>query len=326
MTEQTNEKSPTIVTFGLITHPDRAGWPIHGCFKLSQDGKRALSGDMFSVDACREHIKLAIEDGHLNSDQAAELERKVIAAGLPINKNRYDKVAETYERTSEYSRLIGQFCGALPPEEGSGPARFEACQHGQFCDLESCEELPPHFLLFPKGIASSFKGIVFSRQGATILLEQAFNSGLFTQEEFDAFTPRLAEFNSSPEAERADKLCQNLTGELLEREIDLAFGFRQRVFPPHFAACGQHYHLRLDGHVSSATRLENEFDAKLVIDGLAQAGFLSNEEQTKLLDDLATMHLPPGNEDESVFNPSSVSHHRREINAIEAFFSLFSGR
>ncbi|MDD5725961.1 MAG: hypothetical protein PHC53_00915 [Patescibacteria group bacterium] len=326
MTEKTNEKSPTNVTFGLITHPDRAGWPIHGCFKLLQDGKRALSGDMFSVDACREHIKLSIEDGYLNSDQAAELERQIIATGLPVAENRYDKISKTYTKTSEYERLIGQFCGALPPEEGSGPARFEACQHGRCCKLESCAKLPIHAQLFPKGIVAGFKSVVFSQQGATDLLKQAVEYGLLLQEEANGLKPRVMNLSASSGAERADKLCQHLTGELLEREIDLAFGFRQRANPPHFAACGQHYHLRLDGHISSATRLENEFDAKLVLDELTQAGFLSNEEQTKLLDDLATMHLPPGSETESAFNPSSVLRERHEDEAFEAFLSLLLGR
>ncbi len=326
MTEKTSDKSPATVTFGLTTNVLRKGWPTHGSFRLQEGDESATSRDMFSMDACREHIKLSVEDGYLDSDQAANLEREVLAAGLPIDKNRYDKISEKYGRTPEYRRLIGQFCGALPPEEGSGPARFETCQHGQYCNLESCEELPVHAQFFPNGIVTGFSNIVFSQQGAAALLKQAVEYGLLLQEEADELKPRVMNFSASPGAERADKLSKQLTGELLAIELEVALGFRQRVIPPHFSACGQHYHLQVDDNVLSATRLENEFDAKLVLDGLMQAGLLSGDEHTKLLDDLAAMHLPPGNVDESVFNPSSVSQGRREFSAIEAFLSLFSHR
>lgn len=327
MTEKTSDQSPATVTFGLTTNVQRKGWPIHGSFRLQEGDASATSRDMFSVQSCRERIQLCVKDGHLNGDQAANLELEVISASLPVAETRYDKISRTYGREPEYEYLIGHACGALPPEEDSGPARFEACEHGQYCDLDSCEGLPVHARLFSKGIASGFKGIIFSQQGATALLKQTVEDGLLLQEEADGLMPRILGFSTTFEAERADKLCQHLAGEILERELNLAFNFRQRDGQPHFFRCHQYYYLRVDDNISSHTPIENEFDAKIVVNGLTQLGFMSYAEQTKLLYDLAALKLPPGNEEESVFNSKNIA---RRLDAarhqIDAFFSSILGR
>ncbi|MFA6099472.1 MAG: hypothetical protein WC750_01165 [Patescibacteria group bacterium] len=307
---------PTTFTFGLITHPTRAGWPIHGCFivenylhrhgsiVVQNPGEKMALRDMFSVDACRDIIRQAIKAGDLDGDRAAELERQIIALGLPVAETRYDKISKALAKNPNYERLIGIFCGALPHEEGSGPARFESCEDGKHCGSEFCAEYPAHVVLVPEGITSSYGSLIFSREGAKTLLSHAVEVGILLPTDTDRLLPRTIGLSDSPEARRADKLCECQLD--LVRELNVVFGFRRRD-APRFEANGDYYHLRIDGPANTDMPLKNEFDARRMIEGLMQDGFLSNEEQTKLLDDLAGLNLPPGSEEESLFNLANLA-------------------
>lgn len=274
---------------------------------------------MFSADVCRDLIQRFVKAGDLNGDRAAELERQIITLGLPVAETRYDKISKAFTNNPNYERMIGIFCGALPPEKDSGSARFEPCERGKHCKSEFCAEYPSHVVLVLEGIALHYGSLIFSQEGAKDLIDKAVEQGLLIQEEADVLMPRLVELSASSEAERADKLCQHLSDEILTRELELAFGFRRRDDPPRFDPCRDHYHLRIDDSADLGMRLKNEFDVRLTLDTLMQSGLLSKEEQTKLLDDLAALNLPPGSKEESILNPKNVIHH-----VIDQLFEVLS--
>lgn len=302
----TRRSKAPLVRFGLITHPRRYNWPIHGCFVMRKDSEILQSDDVFSVEACREFIQLAIENGYLKSDDAATLERNAISAGLPDRKTRFDLIAQSFAK-DQCERLIAVISGAEPPEPGSsGQASFERCREGLYCgSSDHCLDYPEHYALFPAGINTNYQGVVFSPEGVKQKLKRTVETGLLLQQETDALMPLASQLGATPEKERADRLCQHLSGDLLAIELDLVFGFRKRNGKPRFSKCEGHYHLSLENHKLINGPLQTEHDIRLVIDELMMSGFLSKEEQTELYEELATMPLPQGDDSNSIFGQNA---------------------
>lgn len=298
------------VTFGLITHPAKHAWPIHGCFMLTLPDDNALeSRPMFSVQACREYILEGMEAGALNGDQAGELDRVIIATSLPQKLTRYDRLTKKFDPASAH-RLVNRFCGQTPPEEGSGPARFVECRDGRICEQENCHQYPRHGVFYPDGINSTCADIIFSQAGGRETLRIAVESGLMLPEEAIALQDGASGLSPSANAEQADRFTSSVPRQDWFDHLDVLFGLRQIQKPARFASCregGRCIHLYCYDDRELGVGVGSLFDAYFLTTRAYDNGMITPGEADRLKAEIPALDLPAGSERESMYtNPSFV--------------------
>ncbi len=264
---------------------------------------------MFSIEACREYILEGIEAGALDGDRAGELDRVIIATSLPLNLSRYDRLIKKFDPASAH-RLVNRFCGQTPPEEGSGPARFEQCTESRICGHKNCHQYPRHGIFYPNGINSAYASIVFSQAGAQETLRIAVESGLMLPEEAIVLECDASGLSSSANAEQADRFTASAPNKDWCDHLDVIFGLRQIQKPARFASCregGSCIHLYCYDDHEIGIRVNSLFDADFMTTRACDHGMITPEDADRLKAEIPALDLPAGSEKESMYtNPSFV--------------------
>jgi len=317
------------VTFGLVSKPSRAGWPIHGAFALRTGGGLVCeSQPVFSVQTGREEIADLLKRGIIDSDRAGALNSALISSGLPKETTRYDLIIGRSGPTQTDERMISHFSGALPPEDGSGPARFELCVHGKLCKLPNCDRYPAHGRLFAENIASGIERLVFSVSMAETILEKGVKTGVFLPVEAEKIRPQVIGTSFNPELEkiedgitRADQLVQCVSPDNgLDGLLDGVFGLCVPEKPARFEPCsGDHMHFFFMDDRQLDNGVWHQYDAQLLLQRAWKMGFISSSERDRLLKEVPSLGLPSGSKQESHYeNPllqlqSLIGHMVRQI-------------
>jgi len=149
------------IVLSIVNKPSQIRWPKSVAFGVSGG---AIDGPQrFSVESARKEIAELLGDGFITSDRAGSLDACVLSHGLPMEKTRYDRIMESYgAKDLMLARsLIDVFSGAVPPEPGSGAARFDLCREGIICGLPNCGRYPRHGKLYPDRITLGIDGCSF---------------------------------------------------------------------------------------------------------------------------------------------------------------------
>jgi len=297
------------ITFGLISHPSQVGWPKHGCFVIDCQDERITTKDMFSIAACRETMKAAIERGDMDGDQATELERAIVASGLPTELTRFDRLVRSYGDSKEYTRLVDRFCNQSPPEIGSDVARFKRCVDGKCCGLENCTAYPAHAMLYPDGIVAGYEDIVFSRQGAENSLVRAVEAGVLLPEEADRNRKFLSVLSVSSSAEQADRFVHTVPRSHWHDHLDVIFGFRRPEKPARFGSCmekGICCHLYAYDDREVGMKAHSRFDARYLTDKAHEHGLITTDDAKRLQAQIPGLDLPDGSKEDSIYTNAAV--------------------
>ncbi|MDD2785469.1 MAG: hypothetical protein PHS79_01080 [Patescibacteria group bacterium] len=244
------------VTFGLVTGPDREGWPIHGEFLLRRTGMSNVHGSpIFSTAVLQTTINQMINGGLIDQERALAIRSMTDDLGLPSQATRYDALvatalrycAEAEDARPLYHRFIDVICGAVPPEKGSGEARFEICRNGKFCSAPHCHHYPRHGAIFYSRFGRDLTSkTIFAPETVRRYCDKSLNQGLLTQEEANA----LKDFGSGiliadERTARADKIILYFSGSTMYALLDVVFGYMEYYTPPSFVKCRAHYHLSI---------------------------------------------------------------------------------
>ncbi|MFA6504186.1 MAG: hypothetical protein WCT54_04650 [Patescibacteria group bacterium] len=245
------------VTFGLVTGPDREGWPIHGQFLLRRTGMSNVHGSpIFSTDALQTAVKQMINDGLIDQERALAILSMTENLGLPSQATRYDALvttalrycAEAEDARPLYHRSIDVICGAVPPEKGSGEARFEICRNGKSCDSPHCHLYPPHGTIFYSRFGRDLTSkTIFAPKTVRRYCDRSLSQGLLTQEEANALKDLGSDILIADERTvRADKIIKHFSGSTMHALLDVVFGYMEYPPPtPSFVKCSRHYHLSI---------------------------------------------------------------------------------
>ena len=292
--QQQRQRSPIIVA--RLSGPTVHDWPT--CAAFGRVGATAMSPPVFSVPSANEVINTLVQEEAIDGDRAGELSQQVADLGLPAEETRWDKIVRVYRDDSSMAyHLISRLSDALPFEEGSGPARFEACQNGHLCGSKNCKSYPPHGKPFLNGVTDDVAHMVFSSASLAEITQAWLKDGLLDENEVKRVTTEAERSKLARETGRFDALAS--AGRSQEKFIallDIVSGITPVKYPAMFRPCGEdderHVHFVGVDMISLGAPIFSVTTANKAIERELAAGFIDDADAERLRAQLLEFSLP----------------------------------